>query len=97
MLTLDTLAINLTRITMGTRVGDLTGRDRVTVWFSYTSPIAVQTPEMDAPLVSVNVWGPNTGKHLNIIDGGDEAARARRVPHEAVLVEVDHITPAVAL
>lgn len=97
MITLDTLATNMTRVTIGTRVGDLTGRDRVIVWFSYSTPVAVQTVDMLVPLVSVNEWSATTGKHLSILDSGTREARARRVPHAQLMAEVDRLTPALSL
>jgi hypothetical protein len=97
MITLDTLAPNLTLVTMGTRAGAVTKGDRISVWFSYTTPVAIHAPGMRAPLTSVNEWSTTTGKHLNSVDGGEKAARARRVPHAQVMAEVDRLTPALSL
>ena len=51
---------------------------RVTVWFSYETPIAFSS--IDGMLVvRENDWGPTTGKHMNKIDGGQLMAKHRRV------------------
>jgi hypothetical protein len=44
------------------------------VWFSYSTPIAFSTPG-HGRVVRQNDWGPTTGKHLNMIDGGDKKNR----------------------
>lgn len=44
--------------------------------FSCQTVIAFYGPDDSA--VSVNAWGPTTGKHLNVIDGGDKASRVER-------------------
>ncbi|QDK01387.1 hypothetical protein SEA_WATERT_120 [Microbacterium phage WaterT] len=44
--------------------------------FSYQTVIAFYGPDDSA--VSVNAWGPTTGKHLNRVDGGDKANRVER-------------------
>ena len=93
MLTLDTLAPNLTRVIMGSTA--VRGA-RVVVWFSYETPVAVQHRPVGQLLVSANEWGSVTGKHLSMIDGGDHAARVARVPHATIMAEVDRLTPAPA-
>ncbi|GAF80298.1 unnamed protein product, partial [marine sediment metagenome] len=45
-----------------------------TIWFSYKTPIAFQTPE-GGKVVRENEWGPTTGKHLNYIDRGEKGSR----------------------
>ncbi len=57
---------------------------RLTVWFSYKTPIAFQVGGR-GPVVCVNCWGPTTGKHLNAIDGGNKGARLPRREFEAAL------------
>jgi len=41
---------------------------RVTVWFSYRTPIAFRADGHNK-VVRQNEWGPTTGKHLKWIDG----------------------------
>ena len=50
----------------------------LTVWFSYETPIAFKNGTWSTLVVSENVWGPTTGKHLNYIDGGDKEAKATK-------------------
>ena len=52
----------------------------LTVWFSYDTPIAFRSS--GERVVRENVWGPTTGKHLNVIDGGTKEAKERRVSSE---------------
>ena len=52
---------------------------RLTVWFSYKTPVAFQVGG-NPRVVRDNTWGPTTGAHLNEIDGGNKAAR---IPGEA--------------
>lgn len=68
--TLSNLGPNFTCVTIG----------GVSVWFSYTTPIAVLSPETDGIIVRENDWSTTTGKHLNAIDGGTRADKARRIP-----------------
>ena len=49
-------------------IGDLT------IWFSYKTPIAFQVIGK-LRIVRNNEWGPTTGKHLNVIDGGNKKNR----------------------
>ena len=49
----------------------------VTVWFSYEEPVAFENRE-GSWVVTQNVWGQATGRHLNAIDGGDVHARVTR-------------------
>lgn len=47
--------------------------DNLTVWFSYSTPIAFQgTGKI---IVRQNEWGPTTGKHLSHIDSGRKENR----------------------
>lgn len=49
-----------------------------TLWYSYKTLVAFRAP--NHPLVvSENVWTPTTGKHLNMIDGGE---KKNRVDHQ---------------
>ena len=44
-----------------------------TIWFSYRTPIAFDDGHQF--VIRRNEWGPTTGKHLNIADGGRGAER----------------------
>jgi hypothetical protein len=55
------------------------------VWFSYRTPVAFhvydgKTYRYDTFVVTRNLWGPTTGRHLTYIDGGGKEAVARRLP-----------------
>lgn len=50
----------------------------IDVYFSYLAPVAFRSPETGL-VVHVNVWGPTTGHHLNVIDGGSKLAKGVRV------------------
>jgi hypothetical protein len=45
-------------------------------WFSYSTLVAFK-PCGGPLIVRENDWGPTTGKHLNAIDGGGGAKKAR--------------------
>lgn len=49
----------------------------VTLWYSYQTIVAYRD-DTDGRVVSENVWGPTTGKHLNWIDGGSKSTRLAR-------------------
>lgn len=51
-------------------------------YFSYKTLVAFRVPGYGL-VVSDNVWGPTTGKHLNWIDGGAKDARLSRTKFEA--------------
>jgi hypothetical protein len=59
----------------------------VEIWFSYETPIAFRLAG-GPPIVSENVWGTATGKHLNLIDGGDKRARLPRDEFVETLAKV---------
>ncbi|KKK97554.1 hypothetical protein LCGC14_2651560 [marine sediment metagenome] len=48
--------------------------ERLTVWFSYNTPVAYQSNSSPI-VVRQNDWGTTTGKHLNWIDGGNKKDR----------------------
>lgn len=50
----------------------------ITIWFSYTTPIAFMVQGRDK-VVRQNEWSVSTGRHLNLIDGGSAEARRARV------------------
>jgi hypothetical protein len=74
---LTTPQTNLTRITLGD----------VSVWFSYTTPVAVLIE--GERIVARNEWGTTTGRHLNEVDGGSKAAKANRVDHAVLLTMIE--------
>lgn len=45
-------------------------------WFSYKTLVAFSGPSGDT-IVHTNDWSTTTGKHLNAIDGGGAAKKAR--------------------
>lgn len=49
-----------------------------TLWYSYKTLVAFEVPGHPR-VVSENVWTLTTGKHLNMIDGGN---KKNRVDHE---------------
>lgn len=67
----DTSVSNLTIV----HFGDLT------LWFSYKTLVAFQRGDM-RPMVRENDWGPTTGKHLNMIDGGKRRTSQRLAPQD---------------
>lgn len=66
----DNYGAHTLRVTMGS----------LTVWFSYDTPVAFAWE--GAIVVRENPWGPTTGKHLTLIDGGSKEAKKRRVSGE---------------
>lgn len=50
----------------------------VTVWFSYSTPVAFETPTSGL-VVRENSWGPTTGRHLAMIEAQCNADRRSRV------------------
>jgi hypothetical protein len=47
-----------------------------TFWFSYTTLVAFKIANFPI-VVHENDWGNTTGKHLNLIDGGNRATRLK--------------------
>lgn len=58
----------------------------LTVYFSYHTPVAFRSAQHGL-VVSENMWGPTTGKHLNWIDGGEKSRRLPREQFEKMLAE----------
>lgn len=56
------------------------------VWFSYKTPVAFRSSKTGF-VISENVWGPTTGKHLNWIDT-DKSKRISRDEFERQLSEL---------
>lgn len=54
--------------------------NNVNVYFSYETIVAFAVPE-GIKFVHKNDWGPTTGKHINLIDGGGKA-KEYRLPDE---------------
>lgn len=48
--------------------------DDYVVWYSYTTPVAFLVHGQEK-VVRENEWSNTTGKHLNMIDGGDKKSR----------------------
>jgi hypothetical protein len=66
------LCNNCTRVAVG---------NNLTLWFSYKTVVAFRVgPEM---VVHENYWSKTTGKHLNLIDGGDKKSRLKPDPFQA--------------
>lgn len=65
---------------------------KLTVWFSYATPVAFQLAG-DYRYVVRNRWGNTTGRHLNAIDGGTHASRIDQAEFEARLAEAVGGTP----
>jgi hypothetical protein len=60
----------------------------LTVWFSYTTPVAFQV-DGERRVVRRNNWGPTTGSHLNAIDRSSHGDRVSgeefsRLLHEKI-------------
>ena len=49
--------------------------DKMTLWFSYQTLIAFSIN--GDKVVCENVWTATTGKHLNMVDGGNKASRVK--------------------
>jgi hypothetical protein len=74
MIRLRNIASNFHKVVVG----------KMTIYFSYETPIAVKHPEAGL-VVSENDWSVTTGKHLNSI----EPNKSVRVPHKQVLELID--------
>jgi len=48
------------------------------LYFSYETPVAFRTSKTGL-VVSENIWGSTTGKHLNWLDGG---RKQHRIPND---------------
>ena len=68
---------------------------KLSLWFSYDTVIAFEDGGQDIQ-VSENNWGPTTGKHLNILDGGNKKTRLDSAVFEhnleAVLAKYNLVT-----
>jgi hypothetical protein len=58
------------------------------VYFSYSTPVAFYHPRTGL-VVSENVYGTTTGKHINWIDGGEKEAKAKRKPANVFALMLD--------
>ena len=58
----------------------------ITIWFSYETPIAFRSNE-HGRVVRQNLWGPTTGKHMKVIDGGAKSDRVNSETFETLLQE----------
>ena len=66
------------------------GIGNLTLWFSYKTIVAFRVAGQH-PVVRRNDWGPTTGKHLNLIDGGDTASRVHSETFDRLLSELEVI------
>ena len=57
-----------------------------TFWYSYKTLVAFKSPN-NPFVVHSNIWGPTTGKHLNMIDGGRKKDRVDSETFERLLNE----------
>ena len=67
----------------------------VSFYFSYETLVAINTGKNLK--VIKNYWGPTTGKHLNAIDGGDQAAKDIRLEKEQFEGFVKQINLSIAI
>lgn len=58
------------------------------LYFSYQTIVAVEIPGAGL-FVRKNDWGVTTGKHLNLIDGGDKQRRLPSDEFEALLESIE--------
>lgn len=56
------------------------------LYYSFKTVVAYE--DSDGLVVTRNIWGGNTGKHLRWIDGGSPDARARRIPYETFKIKL---------
>ncbi len=59
----------------------------LTTWFSYTTCVAFRF-RGGRLVVRENAWGPTTGKHLNLIDGGNQSSRVNATTFNALYAEM---------
>lgn len=64
----------------------------LTLWFSYETVIAFQ--DTGNVVVSENVWGPTTGKHLNAVS---PVARSERTPRAEFIAALNSTLSAYGL
>jgi hypothetical protein len=60
--------------------------ENITLWFSYHTLVAFKVG--NRRIVSENLWGVTTGKHLNSIDGKDVKNRYKKEQFEREWEEV---------
>lgn len=70
----------------GAHTLSLTYPNGITLYYSYQTVVAFHTPETGL-VVSENIWGSTTGKHLNWLDGGRKSQRLRRLAYIEKLVQ----------
>lgn len=66
---------NFTKVSIGS----------ITVWYSYKTPIAYVTPKEF--VITENVWGATTSRHLNYIDDD----KSIRIPHKEFMKKFEKI------
>ena len=63
--------------------------NKIKVWYSYATPVAITDIMHNTTYVSVNNWSVTTAKHLNEIDGGSiTAKRLRLAPQDWLTVKI---------
>ena len=63
--------------------------NKIKVWYSYATPVAITDIMHNTTYVSVNNWSVTTAKHLNEIDGGSiTAKRLRLAPQDWLAVKI---------
>ena len=74
----------------GTSFSTLTDTpNKIKVWYSYATPVAITDMLHNTTYVSVNNWSVTTAKHLNEIDGGSiTAKRLRLAPQDWLAVKI---------
>ena len=60
----------------------------IDIYFSYDTPVAFWVSGNSEPTVSENVWSRTTGKHINLIDGGNTN---HRIDNDLFVSELDEI------
>jgi hypothetical protein len=75
---IEILAPNLTKLTL----------PRVTLWFSYTTPVAIKVGKVC--FVSENIWGNTTGKHLHLIEQDAKMSGQDRTNHDTFLQKLEN-------
>ena len=68
----------------------------ITLHFSYRTVIAFEGAGYEFT-IRENDWGPTTGKHLNMLDGGSAAAKKQRIPGEQFVEMLNDIQRRIAV
>lgn len=60
---------------------------KLVLYFSYETIVAFHPHDGKPVRVIENAWGPTTGRHLNVIDGGDKKTRLNAEDFQTALDE----------